>query len=293
MSKAFDCLNHELLIAKLEAYGFNNKSLTYILSYLQDRKQRTKVNASFSSWSSIKSGIPQGSILGPLLFNIYINDVFYFIDEHDLTNYADDNTPNIIEKDTDSLVNKLEENIFVLMKWFYDNYLVMDADKSHLLVTNHLDKISVNVGKEEIKCEKSVKLLSIQIDKLDFSEHVSTLCKKASLKLHALARISNYMCTPKLRIILKAFIESQFSYCPLVWMFHSRILNNRINGLHERTLRLVYKNPNLSFEELLQMDNSFPIHQRNLQKVATEMYKIINNLSPSIMSFIFPYSKNP
>ena len=190
-------------------------------------------------------------------------------------------------------VNKLEENILVLMKWFYDNYLVMNADKSHLLVTNHLDKISVNVGKEEIKCEKSVKLLGIQIDnKLDFSEHVSTLCKNASLKLHALARISNYMCTPKLRIILKAFTESQFSYCPLVWMFHSRTLNNRINGLHERALRLVYKNPNLSFEEL-QMDNSFTIHHRNLQKLATEMYKIINNLSPSIVSFIFPYSKNP
>ena len=72
LSKAFDCLNHELLIAKLEAYGFDSKSLTYILSYLQDKKQRTKMNASFSSWSSIKPGVPQGSILDPLLFNIYI-----------------------------------------------------------------------------------------------------------------------------------------------------------------------------------------------------------------------------
>ena len=78
LSKAFDCLHHELLIAKLEAYGFDHSSLAYIYSYLSDRKQRTKVNNSYSRWADIKSGIPQGSIIGPLLFNIYIL-MTYFI----------------------------------------------------------------------------------------------------------------------------------------------------------------------------------------------------------------------
>ena len=71
----------------------------------------------------------------------------------------------------------------------------------------------------------------------------------------------------KLRLLMKAFIESQFSYCPLIWMFHSRILNNRINKLHERTLRLVYNDQGSSSEQLLQRDNSFSIHDRNLQKI--------------------------
>ena len=106
--------------------------------------------------------------------------------------------------------------------------------------------------------------------------------------LHALARISNFMSHDKLRLLMKAFIESQFGYCPLVWMFHSRTLNNRINRLHERALRLVYKEPILTFEELLRKDNSFTIHHRNLQKLATEMYKIKNDLSPTLMKFIFP-----
>ena len=76
LSKAFDCLNHELLIAKLEAYGFHHSALTYIFSYLSNRKQRTKVNNFLISWSNIETGVPQGSILDPLIFNIYMNDIF-------------------------------------------------------------------------------------------------------------------------------------------------------------------------------------------------------------------------
>ena len=118
----------------------------------------------------------------------------------------------------------------------------------------------------------TVKLLGVTLDnKLNFHEHVSNICKKANLKLHALARISNYMSQNKLRTLMKAFVESQFGYCPLIWMFHSRTLNNRINSMHERALRLVYKHSNLTFEELLRKDNSFSIHHRNLQKLATEI----------------------
>ena len=116
--------------------------------------------------------------------------------------------------------------------------------------------------------------------------------KKASLKLHALARISKFMSKEKLRVLMKAFVESQFGYCPLIWMYHSRTLNNKINKLHERALRLVYKNNTSSFEELLAMDNSYTVHHRNVQKLAIEMYKVQNDLSPSFMRFIFPASAN-
>ena len=240
LSKVFDCLNHELLIAKLEAYGFNQESLTYIYSYLSDRRQRTKVNNSFSSWSHIKTGVPQGSILGPLLFNIYLNDIFYFVNNSDITNYADDTTPYAIDSTIGAILNSLETDTTILIKWFHDNYLNMNADKCHLLISNQSKGIVINIEDEVIECSDSVKLLGITIDnKLDFSAHVSNICKKVSLKLHALARISKFMTHDKLRLLLKAFIESQFGYCPLVWMFYSRTLNNRINRLHERALRLV------------------------------------------------------
>ena len=294
LSKAFDCLNHELLIAKLEAYGFDYPSLAYIFSYLTGRKQRTKVNNSFSTWANIKSGIPQGSILGPLLFNIYLNDIFYFIKESNLTNYADDNTPHATEAKVDSIIISLQNDASTLMKWFNDNYFRMNTDKCHLLVTNHENDVSINIEGQIIHGSKSVKLLGVCIDnKLDFNEHLSNICKKVGKKLHALRRISNLMNKDKLRIIMKAFIESQFSYCPLVWMFHSRTLNNRINILHEKALRLVYNDQNLSFNELLEIDNSFTIHHRNLQKLATEIFKVKNNLSPIFMKNVFPDSRNP
>ena len=146
-----------------------------------------------------------------------------------------------------------------------------------------------------INSSNSVKLLGITIDdKLNFSEHVIKLCKKANQKLHALARISNFMGTDKLRLILKSFIESQFAYCPLVWMFCTRKLNHRINRIHERALRLVYKDDHcLTFSELLRKDKSFTIHHRNLRKLALEMYKIEHNISPSIMKTIFPSREIP
>ena len=92
LSKAYDCLPHDLLIAKLRACGLDRSSLRLLMDYLNSSKQRTKVSSSYSKWSEIKHGIPQGPILGPLLFNIFITDLFYVIEKSDICNFADDNT---------------------------------------------------------------------------------------------------------------------------------------------------------------------------------------------------------
>ena len=158
----------------------------------------------------------------------------------------------------------------------------MNADKCQFLTSNHKAGLSIKVGEEVIQSKRSAKLLGFTIDnKLRFNEHVSNICTKVSMKLHALAKVSHFMNTEKLRLIVKAFIESQFGSSPLMWMFHSRTLDNRINRLHERALRLVYKDPSLTtFKQLLQKDNSFTIHHRNLQKLR-------NYMALEIMKYIF------
>ena len=287
LSKSFDCLDHELLIAKLNAYGFHLSALKLIHDYLSNRKQRTKINSTYSKWHEILFGVPQGSILGPLLFNIYLIDLLFVIEDTDIASYADDITPYIIDDTVEGVIKSLEEVSKKLFKWFDDNLMKSNADKCHLLVsTNETVKIQVeNYNIANSKCEK---LLGINVDhNLNFDKHLSELCKKASRKINALSRITPYMNVSKKRILMNAFFKSQFSYCPLIWMCHSRANNNKINRLHERCLRIVFSDKQSSFETLLEKDSSVSIHNRNLQFLATEMYKIKNNLSPPIIADLF------
>ena len=120
-------------------------------------------------------------------------------------------------------------------------------------------------------------MLGLIIDKkLNFNIHLKILCKKVSAKVTALARMAKIIPFEKRRSLMKAFIESQFSYCPLLWMYCSRKMNNKINYIHERTLTLVHNDYNTSFEGLLDKDKSVCIHHRNIQKVAMKMYNVKN-----------------
>ena len=154
-------------------------------------------------------------------------------------------------------------------------------DKCHLLITRDRG-VTAEIGEFEVKNSREEKFLSVKIDtKLSFENHVSSLCKKASQKVHALARVVNFIDLAERKSLMKAFITSQFNYSPLIWMFHSRQLNNRINEMHERALRHDNK---LTLNDPLELDNSVTIHQRNLQILAIEIFKLKSSLVPEIMT---------
>ena len=216
-----------------------------------------------------------------------------FCETSHLANYADDNSPYSCNKDTESVILQLESDSKILLNWVSHNGLKANPDKFHLILSEPSTEYSIRIENFIIPNSKSKKLLGVAIDsKLTFDEHVNYLCDKASQKLHALSRVARYMNIKQRQIIMKSFINSQFGYCPLVWMFHSRKINNRINKLHERALRVVFNDNESSFRNLLVKDNSVTIHERNIQTLAIELYKVLNNISPEIMSSVFPLKDN-
>ena len=133
LSKAFECFPHSLLIAKLHAYGFDENSIKYSIDYLNHRKQKIKISNTFSKWINILHGVPQGSILGPLILNIFLHDPFLFMTNTDLVTYADDNTPLAMGSSELEEINDIKSAAEGLSLWLLNYCMKMNSDKSHLI----------------------------------------------------------------------------------------------------------------------------------------------------------------
>ena len=223
LSKTFDILNHRLLLAKLKAYGLQSTALKQMENYLVGHFQRTKVSNSYSSWSEIIIGVPQGFILGPLLYNIFLNDLFLYSEETFLSNYNDNNNLYSIGNTMKSVKKALSINFRIIQNWFHENLMVVNVKKCHYMCLG-IGSENVDFIFDGIKLRNSSeeKVFGVIIDnELNFDPHIRNMCKKAAQKLGVLNRVSSLLDPEKKKLAFNAVIKSYFSYCPLTWVFSS------------------------------------------------------------------------
>ena len=287
LSKAFDSLPHGLLIAKLHAYGVSAKACSFILNYLKDRKQAVKLGNIRSEWLSLKTGVPQGSIMGPLLFNIFIND--FLIETKkicDVYNYADDNTLSYSHNDISVVKSTLENAANTAVIWFKDNFMKANPSKFQAICfSRDNNQLELQIGDNAIKSETVVKLLGIHIDeKLNFNYQLSLICKKAARQINALQRLCKYVdYEGKLRIY-EAFVASNFVYCSVAYHAFSLGHDRKIEKLNERALRLVCNDYESSYNDILIKTGKKMMYITSKNKMVEFVFKVLNNLAPPVDS---------
>ena len=229
-----------------------------------------------------KIGVPQRSVLGLLLYNVFVNDISWFANHIKICNYADDTTVFVYHSELGIVIWQLQDDCSVIIKWFSDNLVKLNDEKCHLMVFGDKKRTIVKIENSESKESECEKLLGISFDKkLNFKKHIEDFCRKANQKIHAFARLSNYIDPVKSEILMNSFSSSQFNYCPLVWMFNERATNAKLNRTFEKALRLVCKCSESKLETL--KEKYVVIHQHNLQLLLVEIFKTENNLSPTII----------
>ena len=191
------------------------KSVKLIQQYVSNRKKRVKEGNAYS-WREIFCVFPQGSILGPLVYNIFLCGLLYFLKGVAVASYTDDTTPHSASKSNDLVIKETEHFSEVLFKWFGFNQMKINSGKNHILFAGN-DSVSANIDDNTIIFENKNEDLGIILDpKLSFEDHINNLCEKASKKLNVLARVASYMYLKKRKGLMKAFVTSQFGHCPLV-----------------------------------------------------------------------------
>ena len=245
LEKAFDTVNHSILIAKLKHYGLSDLSLSWFTSYLNNRFQQVSLNGQTSDSNPVTCGVPQGSILGPLLFLIYINDMNTAIKNSTVYHFADDTNLLYSHKNPTTLKKIMNKDLKSLYEWLCANRLSLNVGKTEFMIfrpprKSLPDRIVLTLNRTKIFESSRIKYLGLILDsKLTWKDHINELSKKLSRSIGMLYKTQEFCPTPVLKSLYYSIFNSHASYGIPVWGYADKLYINKIIKAQKKAIRAI------------------------------------------------------
>ena len=295
-SKAFDCANHKLILAKLKAAGFQDDALSWVLGYLSDRKQKVKTDSGESNWISIKNGVPQGSILGPLLFLVLVSDLYKSISNGNYHMYADDTQLYYHCKlnQVSAVIEKINSDLQNIHLFSNENCLKLNTGKSNFIIIGskpnlnklkQLDLPPIVLNNEPIERKYHVKNLGVIFDEsFSWTNHVNKIVSTSFFKLRQVYRHKKFLSFESKVKVCESYVLCHLNYCDSVYFNITEILKNKIQKVQNTCFRFIFglrKYDHIS--SCLKNLDTLNMENRRILHGLTLMRKIKNNLAPSYL----------
>ena len=298
LKKAFDTVDHAILLGKLERYGFSNSPLSIIKSYLNNRQQCVDFNGVRSSCKLVKIGVPQGSILGPLLFILYINDLPNVSQNIKLLLYADDTAIFFQSKNIESLQNMIDTESAHICKWLQLNKLSLNTDKTvYQLYTKSAIKLNIKVRLNGMKIreETKVRYLGLYIDaNLNWLPHIDHLSIIMSKNIGIINRSKYFLNKHSLLLLYNALVLPHISYCCVIWGFTYPSYLKKIETLQKRVIRMIdYQDRLAHSDPIFKTLNILKVKDIAKQQLITVMHKKFTRVLPTELDALFTLSNTP
>lgn len=297
LKKAFDTVDHKILLRKLELYGIKGNALSLIKSYLSDRIQKCQVNGVVSSGRPVKCGIPQGSILGPLFFLLYINDLPECLIKTNSRLFADDTNLTATGETINEVEIAMNLDLENLRKWLQANKLSLNVAKTEFLLIgsksflrSRLDRQpDIFIEKEKVKQVFESKSLGVVVDQhLSWKSNTDKICKKITSGIAVLKRLRDFVDKGTLRSVYHALIQPHFDYCREVWDVFGASQSKRLQKLHNRSARIIMNMSN-DVDHTIALSSlgweSLEVQRKKAK--AKLMFKLLNKLGPKSLTKLF------